>query len=97
MEYSAPPVKVAALLDSIRKNMDTEFGREQKDRQRIVEERRNSVLELMRFLDRPNEKPPMRLLNDIVSLVRTRGAATFDDDISSLFDLLTNNLSNFSL
>ena len=30
-------LQVAALLDSIRKNMDTEFGREQKDRQRIVE------------------------------------------------------------
>ena len=29
--------------------------------------------------------------------VHGAGAATFDDDISSLFDLLTNNLSNFSL
>lgn len=30
-------MQVAALLDSIRKNMDTEFGRERHDRQRIVE------------------------------------------------------------
>lgn len=32
-----PVLQVAALLDSIRKNMDTEFGRERHDRQRIVE------------------------------------------------------------
>ena len=46
-------------------------------------------------------KPPSRCLRKRHCFepknVHGAGAAAFDDDISSLFDLLTNNLSNFSL
>lgn len=90
-KYSAPPQKVEELLDSIRKKMDTEFGLNPQQRQRIVEERRANVLELMKLLDQPFSKPPMRSLDPKQgTAARMRGPNfAMDAEISSLFDLLT--------
>lgn len=98
-KYSAPSQKVEEMLDNIRKKMDTEFGLNPQQRQRIVEERRAHVLELMKLLDQPLSKPPMRSLDQQATAVRMRGPnfAHMDAEISSLFDLLTNNLDNFRL
>merc|ERR1712008_394055 len=70
-EFIAPPARVGRLLDDIRDKMDTEFGLPQQKRERIVSDRRDAVLELMRLLDE-NGPPPMPPLVDPATYLEGR-------------------------
>jgi len=112
MEFNAPPARVGGLLDDIRNKMDTEFGLPQQKRERIVSDRRNAVLELMRLLDESGPPPmpplvdPATYLEGRTNVGGNRGRRCATDPMDSfgsaalnsfLRQLDSNDLRNFRL